>query len=205
VRAYYGVPAAQIALAERESAMIWESHFWKDDLLAVAARMRKRCTQRLWPERSLMNVEKDVFIGFYIVRKLIEAKKLSTSTAKHQLTVSVFSSTDKDVTLINRHKIEDLYDLSSPTASTLSLLSVCNQIIHSYVFLTDHSDEGGLAGVYFCSERKRRECLYHLSLKLLVGAFELVGNDYPNEIRMIANDAIRDYRVFARMRPEGKE
>ncbi len=30
-----------------------------------------------WTERSTVNVEKDVFLGFYIIRKLMEAHKLS--------------------------------------------------------------------------------------------------------------------------------
>ena len=57
--------------------MIAESYYWKRELLRVAARLRRRLTQRRWPEASFSVVEMDLMVGFYAIRKLAEAKKIS--------------------------------------------------------------------------------------------------------------------------------
>ena len=57
--------------------MIWESAYWKEELLRQAEDLKKRSTQTKWSERSLARLEKTIMIGFYSIRKLIEAKKVS--------------------------------------------------------------------------------------------------------------------------------
>ncbi len=57
--------------------MIWASYPWKEELLRIATRLEKKQKQRRWTERTEANLEKDVFIGCYALRKLMEAHKLS--------------------------------------------------------------------------------------------------------------------------------
>jgi hypothetical protein len=59
-----------------ENLMIYESHYWKDELQAIAKKLRRRRAQRRWSESSFANLEKEVMVGFYSVRKLYEASKL---------------------------------------------------------------------------------------------------------------------------------
>jgi hypothetical protein len=162
--------------------VIFESSYWKDDLLKIAKRFYKRIYQIRWYERSLVNVEKDIFVGFYIVRKLIEAGKLSTLTENLKVNLVEYKSTGKTVTRYNRHKIEELYDLSNRHAVEVDIIYLCNQIVHSYIFAPGFSDESGeLAYLLFCSDRKKGEGIYKIPINNVIAIFELVGNDYPDD------------------------
>ncbi len=89
--------------------MIYESSYWKDDLLRYAAALRKKTKQRHWSERSQAVVEKLVFLGFYSVRKLFEAEKLSTSLRQLSLVTAIYPPTGKNVTRHNWHKTDELF------------------------------------------------------------------------------------------------
>lgn len=58
--------------------MIHDSHYWKDDLLKLSRKLESRLLQTRWGDRNLYIIEKEIFIGFYSVRKLIESKKSLT-------------------------------------------------------------------------------------------------------------------------------
>lgn len=53
--------------------MITESELWKEDLVKTANKLLKRSVQKKWSKRSWFCLEKELFIGFYTVRKLIES------------------------------------------------------------------------------------------------------------------------------------
>ena len=57
--------------------MIWESAYWKEELLGHARRIRRRQALKRWGDCASAGLEKDVLIGFYSIRKLIEAHKVS--------------------------------------------------------------------------------------------------------------------------------
>ena len=56
--------------------MIGESYYWKKELVKLAIKLDKRTKQkRAWTEAQHGTFEKEITIGFYIIRKLIEAKQ----------------------------------------------------------------------------------------------------------------------------------
>lgn len=76
--------------------MIWDSSYWKEDLGRLADKLKARKVQKKFPERSLACLEKEIFIGCYIIRKLIDAKKLSDSIVSLKLSVRFHSSIGKN-------------------------------------------------------------------------------------------------------------
>ena len=161
--------------------MIYESHFWKDELHAVAEKLRKRRTQRRWPESSFAKLEKEVMIGFYSIRKLHEASKLSNATVDQQIPVSVFSPTGKTVHKLNWTYIWEHYDLESPTQESRDALFLCHQFVHSYIFYPDFSeDENLLEGLFFASDRQRHKGLLRISIEEIAVLFDEAGSDYPS-------------------------
>lgn len=175
--------------------MIWESSYWKEDLLKLAQKLRARSKQRKWPQRSLANVEKEVFFAFFAIRKLIEAKKLSDKIANRAVRASSFASRGRPVTYMNWHRLDRLYDLASPRAVSLRLPFLCNQIIHSYAFSTEHAGGGGLSAILFCSDRKRNRSLYRLSLCRILRLLSDVGRDYAHSAVFNWDPAKKDYTV----------
>lgn len=70
--------------------MIWESWHWKQPLLKMADRLAQFKASNELSDEELAQVERDIFIGFYSVRKLLEAPAkitvaAGTTTASKQL------------------------------------------------------------------------------------------------------------------------
>jgi hypothetical protein len=116
--------------------MIWESHYWKEDLARLADCLRNRAKQRRWSERSIAKLEKELFIGFYSVRKLLEAKKLSEKEVNRLVPADSYSYTGGQlVTLLNwNSKLAEAFDFEKPKKIMLSIIFLCNQVIHSYIY-----------------------------------------------------------------------
>src|SRR5206468_134325 len=119
--------------------------------------------------------EQAVMMGCYAVRKLSEAKKLSTSTVRMLVPVRRFPPTGRLVHHFNCHKIDELYDLGKSTREQRPLDFVCNQVIHSYVFMLILEEEGGLRSVMVSSDKRRSKELLEISVSTLVELFERVG------------------------------
>ncbi len=179
--------------------MIWESSYWKNELLKIAKRMSRRINQRRWLELSAVNVEKDVFLAFYIIRKLVEAKKLTTEAENLPVKLNVYPTLGRAVTRNNWRKIDELYNFSKQTTVRKGLQFICNQIIHSYVFFISIDDEtGGLAGVLFCSDHERNRHLYELSTKTMIDILERIGNNEISTIHSNYDDKSGDWKIYAK-------
>ncbi len=179
--------------------MIWESQYWKDDLLKIAATLRKRTAQKRWPETSFARLEQSVMLGFYCIRKLHEAAKLSTATMAQQLSVTAFPWLGKNVTKLNWHRLNELYDFASGASKSQDLLFVCHQFVHSFIFTAVFDETDRLDAILFASDRQRHKSLFSISIGLVISAFEQVGSDYPNSAEYVLNPETGDYDVVATM------
>ena len=182
--------------------MIWESSYWKDDLLRRAAVLERRMSQKRWPEASQARVEQDLMLGFYGIRKLIEASKLSDDVAQQSVTLTVHPPTGKPVTKMNWHKLDELFDVATNTAQQRDLRYVCHQFVHSYVFTLVTGEAGGLDGFFFASDRQRHIGLYYLPVAEAIRIFRQVGEDYPDEVRMVWDAKLKDYRITSKTNSE---
>jgi hypothetical protein len=177
--------------------MISESSYWKNDLLKQAASLRLRQDQRRWPEASFSRVEQLVMLGFYSIRKLIEAKKLSDSTVTSTVQLRAYGATGKSVTLMNWHNVDKLFDLENARLVTLDVVGLCHQFVHSYVFMVVLKQSGGLGGFLLSSDRQRRRLLYEIDVGQVITLFEQVGKDYPASVSMQFNETTQDFDVTA--------
>jgi len=158
--------------------MIWESNYWKDDLLRRAKMLRVRTRQKRWPEASSAKVELALMTGFYAVRKLIEAKKLTDALVAKRIPVWEFPAIGKPIHLFNWHHIDRLYALQKSKKSQIDVEHLCHQFVHSYVFLLSFDDKRQLNGVFLSSDKKRSSCLYYVEIRAIIDLFERVGRNY---------------------------
>jgi hypothetical protein len=173
--------------------MIWESSYWKDDLLRSARNLRAKTKQANWPERSQVVVQKLIFLGFYSIRKLLEAGKLSTKLSSHNISVTVYPPTGEPVTRMNWHHTDRLFDFSNPSKSSITLPFLADQVIHSYVFQLVFSTRNRLRFILICSDRQRKKGLLEISIRDIIQLFETVGRDYPATLRATFNPTKSDY------------
>lgn len=175
--------------------MIYESKFWKDDLLKRAKSLRSKATQKRWTEISSARLEQTILLGFYSVRRLIEAKKLSDSVVNQNITASAYTWKGQPVTRMNWLDIDKLYGLDSPQTVVKNLLFFCHQFVHSYIFVEYFNDEHKLNGVFVSSDRERYQVLYSLEIDAIIKIFEQVGNDHPTNVVLTYNSKKQDYEV----------
>lgn len=166
--------------------MIYNSEYWKDDLIKTSKRLNKAKQSKSWSDRDLGNFEKDVMLGFYSIRKLKEAGKLSDSTFSDKIKITKYKLKENCVVHhYNADNYPEYYDMANPIVDNLEVSYFSDQIIHSYVFSPVHSiDEtnGGetLERIHFNSDRSRKICVYELEIDFIVKLFKDVGNDYPS-------------------------
>lgn len=182
--------------------MIWESSYWKENLLRQATFLRKRANQRRWPERSLAKLEQNIMLGFYSIRKLLEAKKLTTDIVEKSLSLFAHPWVGDPVNIMNWHKIDKLYDLERNVIIERSIPWLCNLVIHSYVFSPVFGEEGNLMGIFINSDRTKNEALYFIDFWKIIEVFETVGTDYANYAEKFELDPkTGEYKVVLRNKP----
>lgn len=157
--------------------MIWDSSPWKYDIGKIAFNLDRRSAQKRWSSSSLARVERDVMVGFYMVRKLVEAKKLSDALVAHSLTLRLHRRIGRVPDLLNWHHLDRAFELDQHTVATRSLKFVCDQVVHSYIFMVSTVDQGGLDGFFLASDRQRADGLFYLSADEAVRALLSVAND----------------------------
>ncbi|NQT21789.1 MAG: hypothetical protein HQ592_18945 [Planctomycetes bacterium] len=179
----------------RSNKMIWESGYWKDDLLRLARVLTHKQQQKVWRESSMARVEKSIMTGFYIIRKLMDARKLSDAVVLERVSIQSFPHRGKPVTLMNWDHIDRHYDLDRSHQTSRSLIWLANQMVHSYVFIVSVDETGGLNGVFFSSDKERNKALHFAEATKVIQKFEQIGGKCPWKERYILNPDTGDYDV----------
>jgi len=166
--------------------LIGESSYWKEPLLESASRLAEYSKPKDLEEAELVQIEKDMFIGFYAIRKLMDTVKIKDSTRELKVQLS-WSPNLKRVDLFNSHRIEELYDLEKTGNETRTLKFLCDQLVHSYIFMPVKQEQGGISGFYFTSDRDREKKIFYITSQVVIDIFILVGNDYPSQSEVVRN------------------
>lgn len=134
-------------------------------------------------------------LGFYSIRKLIEASKVDDKISRMSVNLRIYPSTGKKVTRINWIAYWELYDLANPNTTKLAIVLLCHQMIHSYVFAIQFSEQKEFESILVSSDRDKNRQAYSVSANEIINIFELVGRNYPNEIKMEFNEKKNDYDI----------
>jgi hypothetical protein len=172
------------------TAVIADSVPWKRDLLRIAAALEKRKVQARvhWTERTSFLVERDIMIGAYAVRKLVEARKLSDELCAERVAVRRHALKGSPPDIWNRDDFWDHYDMTNGKRVPLSLTDLCNQIVHSYVWMMSATEDWLFDGIYVSSDRERMRSLYFIGVDALIDVFRSVGMDDVVSLEMRRDD-----------------
>lgn len=160
--------------------MIHESSYWKEPLLAAADLLSEIRINEEESDDDLARIEREVLIGFYSIRKLLDTFKVSGSTKTMSFDLRCFEiETGRQVDYFNRWEVDELFDLERPLSETRDLTFLCNQFVHSFIHLFEIGESKAVEGVFVASDRARSDRLYFVSREQIVRLFRAVGNDYP--------------------------
>lgn len=157
--------------------MISDSIPWREQLLTVANTLERRKIQRRWPERTSFLVERDIMVSAYAVRKLNEARKISDALAARRWAIVEHRLINRPPDLRSRFQPWEYYDLESGNGITLDMTGLCNQIIHSWIWMISATMDNEFDGIFVSSDRQRRRSLYFMHVDVLIALFREVGNE----------------------------
>lgn len=162
--------------------MIHVSSYWKEDLIKLADKLLLRMVQKRWGEKNFFTLEKEIFLGFYSVRKLIESKKVSEKLTNKSYVVQKLNFVGDPEVIIPKSADSDFNLIRDAEKSSLTTVQICNQIIHSYHFIPFFPNGKNLIGFFFCSDFERKKCLYLITIFEVSDIFKTIGQNYPNRI-----------------------
>jgi hypothetical protein len=158
--------------------MIRESHPWKAEICKSSRYLERLRSQRHnLSSHQCFCVEKHTFLSFYAIRKLLEAKKLSDECRSQQVVLTTYPCTGKPITHFNWHRSDEHFDFTNPTVDQWTVLNLCHQFVHSYVFHVVPGEPGGLAGLMVASDRQKASSLIKLDIGSTISLFDSVAQD----------------------------
>lgn len=167
--------------------MIWSSLPWRCELRKVADRMDRRQSQSRWTEQSWFLAERDIMVSAYTIRKLNESLKLSAAFSSQQVRLHSYAIKDSLIQgpdQLNWHQVDRFYDLNSRRQTTRNPQELCNQIIHSRVFLLDAPVEyPGLKGFFVNSDLSSSKNLFQVDLDVFTRLLRQAA-EQPNKLNL---------------------
>ena len=172
-----------------------ESCYWKEELRRISKQIAPVAKPRRWSVRRHCTVERDIMIGFFIVRRMIELHKVSRDVKDFAMEIYTSPNLGKNVTLINSGRLDELYDINNERKQTKKPFYVSNQFIHAYTSFVMRNESRNWDSMFVVSDFDRNNCIWRVPIVAIRALFDLTSLDYPNEVHLKYNAQRRDYDV----------
>lgn len=154
--------------------MISYDRCWKRELLRSADRIEKRFHQKRWTASSCASLEREVLIGAFSVRKLIESKKCPPAILNRKSDLTLYPISKTVILNANSHFTHQ-FQLYGGVKESLDVVKMMNQFIHSYHLSAFVPLGGSMFGIFFASDIGKKKGLYYITVAELAGTFRAVG------------------------------
>ncbi len=152
--------------------MILDSEIWKNEIenqIKTLKSLLKNMSDGNIEDDNTIIIELQKFTVFtaIIIRKLIEANKISEELMGKNFSILKYNKNDKNLTILNGYEIESLYDLNSEKMTSISLKNISQNIIHSFHFIPFyHKNEinNSPLGFYLSSDFTKENEIYLIML-----------------------------------------
>ena len=176
--------------------MIRESAPWREELRRCARGLTRLAAQRRETDKRSALLERTLFFGAYAMRKLNEAKKLSSAWAGRSVPGLWYPLIASPPDLMNWHRINEHYDLSAGKENCLSAKDLSDTVIHSFVFMVELNDDESISGVFLASDRSKRAGLWLFKITTLVEIMAATAADKFNYSRWIRDPETGEWHVW---------
>jgi hypothetical protein len=117
--------------------MIFESYPYRRDLLKQTKIIRSffKKSGIIRSEKRLYEIDKYLFTSAFLVRKLIDSKKISDELEAEKFEVQYSEVTDSDATrdFLARDRFYENYDVENRKDTAIGLVDLTNLFIHSHI------------------------------------------------------------------------
>jgi hypothetical protein len=185
--------------------MIHESHPWRVLLIKDAGIIERWAGKQKWTEYRSVLLEQKIFLAAYSMRKLAEAKKLSSSFSGRNINCRAFRATGfGPLTSLNNHRLEKLFDLQNPVKSSINAPSLLDVIIHSLAFAELMNEKDAVTDFWVTSDRQQ-EHLWEIDISTFTSLMRDVAADRPSSAAWVFDpdtDQLIEWRGTGEMPPE---
>ena len=174
-----------------------ESTYWRQELRAELAWLKKHRKYRRWSEKQLVLYERRLMLVAFQVRSLLERPKVNDRARNAKMPVVRYKKIGKKpFTFFGPGFPEDRFDIGNPEKSDLAVVDVCNQLIHHY-WMQTFSEGTAFKRMLVFSDFERHKWAYELLIEDLISLFSIFANDTSavTEISVNWNDKKQDYVV----------
>jgi hypothetical protein len=172
-----------------------ESRYWREELNADIRWLRAKQEYKRWSEKQLVLYERKLILVAFQARTLLERPKVNDRVKALKLQAVRYPKIgDRVFTVVGSGWPDDHFDLTSPEVVQLSILDVCNQLIH-YYWMSTSSEGGRFASVLVFSDYKRHTCAYEFEVSSLIDLFSMLGDEGSavHSCRFVWNEKKQDY------------
>lgn len=154
-----------------------ESRYWRSELRADLAWLKKHRTYRRWSEKQLVLFERKLMMTAFQVRSLLERPKVNDRARANGMPVLRYKKVgNRPFTVTGSGWPHDRFDMENPESSSLSVASVCNQLIH-YYWMETLSEKKSFASMLVFSDYERHKWAYEFKIEDLLRLFRIFGED----------------------------
>lgn len=165
--------------------MIYESWPWRRELERTAKRIGKVQAFKYLRNDTLAILERDIFVGFFSVRKLIDAKsKIERRVSTMEVQIERCNAT-QPMGAYERYEFFDFFDLEKPHKVTKDINYLANQMVHSLLMSFGCLRESDELGVFFVSDKDRLKFCNYISLDAIARIFVDVANSHARSLVMV--------------------
>jgi hypothetical protein len=172
-----------------------ESTYWRQELRAELAWLKKHRQYRRWSEKQVVLYERRLMLVAFQTRSLLERPKVNDRARNTQMSVIRYKKIGlKPFTYVGSGFPEDRFDLANPESSGLGALDVCNQLIH-YYWMQTWSEGTAFKGMLVFSDYMRHKWAYEFLVEDLLSLFSTFANDSSavTEMSFHWNEKKQDY------------
>ena len=160
--------------------MIYESQPWKQEV-ARHIRTIDAWTKKVHTQKGCFLIERGIFLSAFIVRKLIENKKMTDRLKGRTFRCRSYKPfrplSDRVMQAWGVADIDKQYDLSKPSIVQSSFYDLSSEIMHSYIFVPEVGDNGDFVSFFINSYREQDNRLLSISIDAYQKALKLAVVD----------------------------
>jgi len=175
--------------------MVIESRYWRIELRSDLAWLRKHRVYRRWSERQLVLFERQLMLVAFQVRSLLERLKVNDRARSTGMSAVRYKKTGGlPFTYTGAGWPHERFDMEHPEPTVLSILDVCNQLIH-YYWMQTWSEGRAFAGMLVFSDYMRLKWAYEFRIEDLLQLFRTIAEDSSAIVasESVWNDEKQDY------------
>lgn len=154
-----------------------ESRYWRSELRADLAWLKKHRTYRRWSEKQLVLFERKIMLTAFQIRSLLERPKVNDQARSRSMSVLRYKKIgNRPFTTTGSGWPDEHFDMENPESDTLSALDVCNQLIH-YYWMQTLSEGRAFTLMLVFSDYKRHKWAYGFGIDDLLQLFQVFGDE----------------------------